>query len=89
MLIKNLYQVYISYEAFYFFLLYRGVRNPPPPPHPTPPHRIEKNAISFSILHILHILLFIIIKFYVYVSFHIILLLCVVQNYSFFILFRV
>jgi hypothetical protein len=45
----------------------------------------EKNSILFSILHILHILLFIIIKFYVNVSFHIILLLCVVQNY--FILF--
>ena len=44
---------------------------------------IEKNAILFSILHILHILLFIIIKFYVNVSFHIILLLCVVQNYFF------
>ena len=45
---------------------------------------IEKNAILFSILHILHILLFIIIKFYVNVSFHIILLLCVVQTYFFF-----
>ena len=42
--------------------------------------RIEKNAILFSILHISHILLFIIIKFDVTVSFHIILLLCVVQN---------
>ena len=50
---------------------------------------IEKNAILFSILHILHILLFIIIKFYVNVSFHIILLLYVVQNYIFLFLSRV
>jgi hypothetical protein len=50
----------------------------------TKKQRIEKNAILFSILHILHMLLFIVIKFYVNVSFHIILLLCVVQNYFFY-----
>ena len=63
---------------------------PPPPP---PPQKKQKEKqqqhIEISILHILHILMFIIIKFYVNVSFHIILLLCVVQNYFFFILSRV
>ena len=73
----------ISYEAFLYFLLYRGVRK-----KKQKKQRIEKNAILFSILHILHMLLFIVTKFYVNVSFHIILLLCVVQHY-FFILSRV
>ena len=49
----------------------------------TKKQHIEKKVIFFSILHIIHILLFIIITFYVNVSFHIILLLCVVQNYFF------
>jgi hypothetical protein len=63
---------FISYEALLPFYCLRKKKKP-------------KKTSTFSILHILHILLFIIVKFYVNVSFHIILLLCVVQNY--FILF--